>query len=162
MAGNGKVYFAAYGKRTFLQGSSAAILDTTSIFFSLLFFGFGIFWTVVAIFGSANSNNLHLGGGELYFQLVCITLSNYSNLLSSLATMDMAAAMYSYEMDSPVCRTLSAVLLICLAIDYFICWGFTIYAVIKGQLLWRKQVAKPDYNNEMVHLLEPVHDSSVI
>ena len=52
-----------------------------------------------------------------------------------MATVNTAWIAFATEMDSPTFRTLAAIFLILLFIDYFINWGFTIRDIWMGKLL---------------------------
>lgn len=126
--------FASYNRGTFLQGSAAASLDSASIMLSMLLFGFGIFLLCISLVALFES----LWKGEQKW-----TMAIWGTIFP-MGTMNTAMLLYASAMDSPTWRVLTAGLLIILVIDYFICWGYTIYNSIWGDLLIPKETRKSD------------------
>ncbi|KAF1989368.1 hypothetical protein K402DRAFT_390945 [Aulographum hederae CBS 113979] len=118
--------FGAYAKGTVLQSSTGAGLNSASVMFSLLLLGFDIFWAVFV--------TIALLEAAFKGQFKQFTLFWWSTIFP-MGTMCTSFLLLGTEMDSPTFRVLATGLFLLLLVDYFVCWGFTIKGVWRGELL---------------------------
>lgn len=113
---------------TFWRGSTAQALDGAGILFSLLLLGFGYLSFCIALIGVA----------DVFVRRQFSYSLTWWSIVSPTVTMTTAWLELGNSMDSPTFRSLSSTLFLILVLIYFANWGFAIWNVVNGKLVWAK------------------------
>ncbi|KAL1596397.1 hypothetical protein SLS60_009043 [Paraconiothyrium brasiliense] len=115
-------HFASHDQGTFLTGTAASTLLTTSTLLALMVDGFAFLWITVAWYHVIEA----LVTRRLSFSLT------WWSLIFPMGVFTTSLMNLSIAMNSPGFRGLSAALLIFLLIIYFFNLGFSIYRIVTG------------------------------
>ncbi|KAK4548671.1 hypothetical protein LTR36_009582 [Oleoguttula mirabilis] len=130
-------YFGQYAKGTFLQASAGSTLRVVGVLLGLMFVGLGLLFAAFSIY--------------IIVEAAVKRQHQYSlmwwSTIFPMATVNTAFIAFATDMDSPTFRVLSTIFLICLLIDYFLNWAFTLRDVFLGKLLNGKRSQRPANNN---------------
>jgi tellurite resistance protein TehA-like permease len=113
---------------TFWRQSTAQALDGAGILLSLLLLGFGYLCFCLAIIGVA----------DVFIRRQASYSLVWWSVVFPTVTMTTAWLELGSSMDSPAFRGLSTALFLILLVVYFVNWGFTIWNVANGKLVWAK------------------------
>jgi tellurite resistance protein TehA-like permease len=121
-------HFSGYNNTSpFLSSNGASIVSASSIVLALMFLGIALFWilfTVYALVEAALRRRLPPG----------FTMTWWSTIFP-IATVNLAFLSLGLALNSQAFALLSVIFVLALLLDYFVCWGFTIYLVFRGELL---------------------------
>lgn len=125
--------FGHYNKGQFLTQQSTMPISAVTEVLALMFIGFDIFWLVFAIYFVIEG---------AFQRKLTFTMTWWSSIFP-VATLNVALLSLSEELNSPAFRVLTTGLLLILLVDYFVCWGFTIWGIWNGTILdGREQLAE--------------------
>lgn len=129
---DGNAAFAGYNTGPFISAAAAPGLYPASTMLALLLFGFGCFLLVISLAAICEGIVKREIGWSMTFW----------STIFPMGTMNTAMLLFAGAMDSPAWRVLTTALLIILVIDYLVCWGYTLYNIIWGDLLIPKDARR--------------------
>lgn len=117
--------FAGYDKGTFLTEQAAVPLEAACVLIALLLTGLGIVWVIFSIFGMI----------EKAIKRELKWAPTWNSIIFPTGTLTTSTSLFAIEMDSAAWRVITSILIITLAITYFVNLTFTIIKISKGELL---------------------------
>lgn len=135
--------FADYNTGTFLTAQAAEGLSSACVLIALLFNGLGVIWLLLSFYAMLE-------------RAYCKTLRwtpAWNAAIFPNATLTTSFSVFAIEMDSPVYRVITCVLIICLVVLYLFNLSMTLLRVYQGKLLvvredWRVLQAIGDQQKE--------------
>ncbi|KIV80684.1 hypothetical protein PV11_08169 [Exophiala sideris] len=121
--------FGGYNKGTFLTETSAAPLEVACILLAFLLSGIATIWLILAFI-------------RMIDRAVKKELSwtpAWNSTIFPVGTLITSLSQFSVEMDSPFFRVMTAIGLVWLIILFFVNLGFTVWKILKGELLIVKE-----------------------
>ena len=117
--------FAGYHEGAFLQRMAAAPLDVACILLALLLTGMAAVWLLIALCAMA----------ELAYKRELKWTLSWNAIIFPTGTLATSTLQLGIEMDSPFFRVITAVILVCMILVFFLNFGFTVFEISQGRLL---------------------------
>lgn len=121
--------FGGYNKGSFLTAEAAVVLETACVLIALILAGLGVIWSILAIYAMI----------ERALQRKLFWTPGWNAIIFPMATLTTSMNLFAVEMDSPAFRVITVVLIIVLLFVFLLNLAFTIWKVVKGELLIVKE-----------------------
>lgn len=117
--------FGGYNKGTFLTAEAAVPLEAAGVLIALLLTGLALVWLILGIFVML----------ERALKRELTWAPTWNSIIFPTGTLTTSISLFAIEMDSPAWSVITVILIITLAIVFFVNLGFTANKVRKGELL---------------------------